>query len=638
MNTRSMRNVTLGCALALAGCAMQPVQQPAGGMPQAQQEHQSFADMVSTFALNPPSPPVSDALAKAVEAVNFLKQMDLPKASRSANAAVQLDNRNSYLHFLNGFIYHLQARQGDTQNTELAVEGYRLALQLDPGNWIAQEFLGLAYLDLKEFAQAKEQFTEVLLMSPDSTASLYGLMQASYLTGDAATACAMADRYRQLSPRPGAAFARSSVAVYAACGDFATAERMQSELEKLNVDPADVERTNQRLTQWKDFYRTSDESPLRLAAAFSITNRDAPPDTSTPPTYTPPPALSPTPSDLAPPSPADIQPPGLANEGALGMERNGSPGMVLVDVVMVSTQETITTSKGVNLLDALTLQLGSVSAPAFSKTFDSSSGMGNVITRTVTIPALAYSLNIANASSATNEVLARPTLAAIEGQPSEFFAGTNLNAGVVSTSSLGSVSVIPVDKRFGVKLAITPTFLADGMIQLKVDAQRTFLNADTNNAGFSYRLDIAETTTNANVVMKPGDTLMLSGLSEKQTSRTRSGVPVLQDVPVVQYLFSNKRDIDFQRSVLILITPRQSVYSAKAAQNTSTGESESLDALRERMGFSAKTPANIEAILNHLATTGFYRQFRQGDVALERWDRSRTTGDRLRQALGFIYY
>ena len=512
-------------------------------------------------------------------------------------------------------------------------------MQLDPGNWIAQEFLGLAYLDLKEFTQAKEQFTETLLISPDSTASIYGLMRASYLTGDAATACAMADRYRQLSPQPGATFVRSSVAVYAACGNFAAAERMQSELEKLDVDPADVERTNRRLTQWKEFYRApTDESSLRLAAAFSITTRDAPPDTSTPPTYTPPPALSPAPSDLTPPSPSDLQPPALANEGALGTERNGSPGMVLVDVVMVSTQETITTTKGVNLLDALTLQLGSVSAPAFSKTFDSSSGKGNIITRTVTIPALAYSLNIANASSATNEVLARPTLAAIEGQPSEFFAGTNLNAGVVSTSSLGSVSVIPVDKRFGVKLAITPTFLTDGMIQLKVDAQRTFLNADTNNAGFSYRLDIAETTTNANVVMKAGDTLMLSGLSEKQTSSTRSGVPVLQDVPVVQYLFSNKRDIDFQRSVLILITPRLSVYGAKAGQNTSTGASESLNALRERMGFSAKTPANIEAILNHLATTGFYRQFRQGDVALERWDRSHTTGDRLRQALGLIYY
>ena len=31
-------------------------------------------------------------------------------------------------------------------------------------------------------------------------------------------------------------------------------------------------------------------------------------------------------------------------------------------------------------------------------------------------------------------------------------------------------------------------------------------------------------------------------------------------------------------------------------------------------------------------------EFRQGDVSLERWDRLRSTSDRLRQALDFLYY
>jgi Flp pilus assembly protein TadD len=644
----SLRLVTFACALALAGCSTFPMPEQSdadGGAVWARQEQQTFADMMGKFALNPPAHPGSEAQAKAAEAVRLLKQMDLPGASKAVNAAVQLDDRNSYLHFLNAFIYHLEARQGDAQKNELAVEGYRLALRLDPGNWIAQEFLGLAYMDLKQFRQAKEQFTDVLLMSPDSTVSMYGLMVASYLTGDATTACAMADRFRTHSPKPDAAFARSSVSVYAACGDFAMAERMQGDLATLHVDPSDIERTGRRLAQWKSFYGDAragadhttsaapgmmkasfDESPERLAAAFSLTNRDAgqTPAIVTPPASVPPPPNAPSPSPFGGAAPA--------------AGRGNSPGMVLVDVVMVSTQETITTTKGVNLLDALTLQLGSASAPAFSRTYDSSSGKGIVITRTLTIPALAYSLNIANAASALNEVLARPTLAATEGQPSEFFAGTNLSAGVVSTSTLGSVSVVPVDKRFGVKLAITPTFLPEGMIRLKVDAQRTFLNADTANTGFAYRLDIAETTTNANVVMKMGETLVLSGLSERQTSSTRNGVPVLQDVPIVQYLFSNKKDIDFQRSVLILITPRSPAYTATAAQNAAGDASGNLKALQERMGFSTRTPPVVESVLKHLTTNDLYREFRQGDVAMERWDRTGTTFDRLRQALGFLYF
>ena len=209
----------------------------------------------------------------------------------------------------------------------------------------------------------------------------------------------------------------------------------------------------------------------------------------------------------------------------------------------------VSTSKGVNLLSALTLQLGSIAGnlAAYSQvnTFNSlNNAVGDVstaITRAVTVPALAYSLNIANANNSSNEVLARPTLAAIEGLPSEFFSGTNLSAGVVSTSTQGGTTIVPLDKRFGIKLAVTPVFLPNGRIQMKVDAQRTSLNATPDNPKVAYQIEIAEITANANVVMALGDTLVLSGLSEKSTSSIRDGVPGLQDVPVVQYLFRTRK-------------------------------------------------------------------------------------------------
>lgn len=629
----------------------------------AQSPEKSFAEMASKFVLIPPGEPESEMLARAAVAVNFIKRMELPQANKAINEALQLDARNSHLHFFNGFIYHLQARQGDSQKNEMAIEGYQQALRVDPGNWIAREFLGLAYMDLKKFNQAKDQFSDVLLMSPDSMVSLYGLMVASYLTGDAVTACAMADQFKKISTEPHTGFIRSSVSVYASCGDFDKADQMRLELGKLNREKADVEQVDRRLAQWKSFYSKQDASnrpmgansaagfiqtslgnattapsPERFAQAFTLPNVNTPR------------ATRPAPSPIVD-QPSMVRPIETGGEAPAprpeNMTRNGndgSPRMVLVDVVLVSTQELISTSKGVNLLSALTLQLGSGSAAAYSQVNTSNSqnsaaaDVSTAITRAVTIPALAYSMNIANANSSMNEVLARPTLAAIEGLPSEFFSGTNLSAGVVSTSTQGGTTIVPLDKRFGVKLAVTPAFLSNGKIQLKVEAQRTSLNATADNPKAAYQIEIAETTANANVVMQLGETLVLSGLSEKSSSNTRDGVPVLQDIPFVQYLFSNKRANDYQRSVLILITPRTPVYTSQIDQNSSAATSESTKALREKFGLSNSTPSSVEAVLHQLKSNEFFREFRQGDVSIERWDRMHSTGDRLRQVLGFLYY
>lgn len=607
----------------------------------------SFADMVQAVTLVPAGKHSSEMLDKVSQAVNFIKRMDLPKAQLSVNEALQLDPRNAHLHFLNGFVYHLQARQGETQKAELALEGYQQALRIDPGNWIAQEFLGLAYIDLKQFNNARISFSETLLLTPESSVSVYGLMVASYLTGDAKTACAMADQFRKISAEPPQGFLRSSIAVYASCGSFDQARGMRTLLVQRGAGGAEVERINQRLEQWKAFY----EKQARNAAGLVKTSLAQAPDNSRPEVFAK--ASKPSNSPVASPTEVSVvsqtepqaeEPiPVVSEERAPSTDASaGGLRMLMVDVVLLSTQEVATTSKGVNLLSALTLQLGSGSGdsfnPFYSRSFSSETGSSSItsITRAVTIPSLTYSLNIANANDTVNEVLARPTLAAIEGMPSEFFSGTNLSAGLVSVSEQGGTTIVPLEKRFGIKLGVTPKFLPQGQVQLKVEAQRTALNASAANPRAAYQLEIGETTANANVVMNMGETLVLSGLSEKASSRSRDGVPGLQGLPGIQYLFSNKKTANLQRSVLILVTPRTPVQ----INESGAGESMAIrmKALRERFGFADTTPANIEAVFAQLQSNKYFREFRQGDVSLERWDRMQTTGERLKEALGFLYY
>ena len=57
-----------------------------------------------------------------------------------------------------------------------------------------------------------------------------------------------------------------------------------------------------------------------------------------------------------------------------------------------------------------------------------------------------------------------------------------------------------------------------------------------------------------------GTTLILSGLSERESRVSRNGVPILMNIPVLKYLFSTKTTYNKDSSVVILLTPRDPAY------------------------------------------------------------------------------
>ena len=122
------------------------------------------------------------------------------------------------------------------------------------------------------------------------------------------------------------------------------------------------------------------------------------------------------------------------------------------------------------------------------------------------------------------------------------------------------------------------------------------------------------------------------------------GVPVLQDVPVVQYLFSRKTQTEYQKSVLILITPRQASYTwlseeTKAAlRDKRDAFSPSVDVLRSRYVDWFKPYPNLASVFHHFNAADLYREFRTGDVTIDSWERMDTTRQRLKSALEFLYY
>ncbi|PLX78685.1 MAG: hypothetical protein C0616_13495 [Desulfuromonas sp.] len=566
----------------------------------------------------------SETLQLVDSGLDAFGKADFQLANDYFNQALKLDPANSWLQFLNGLSYHFGALNGDSSLFELSEQGYTLAIKFDQTNWIARYHLGLMYLDQKKYNLAQEQFAEALLFNERHPDLLYNMVVASYYAQDPETASGVLSRLNLYEPDSERAL-RATCMVRSALGDHDGAKASLELYKRLYVENETSSSLEGRIEDWKGFH---DRIERVNVDATGLSLRNA--------VYYP-----------ADKSEGHIRQAGVHNASYQEDEIDEDKKMIIVDVVMVQTEEDLSTRKGVNLLSGLSMQFGQSDEngyrPAFSWS-DSREQAGSdpysvskTITRALSLPAITYSLNIFNSSTERAEVLARPTLVALDGEESTFFSGLNIQASAVGDADGGSVEI---NERVGVTLSITPEFLDDKSIKLKVHAQRRFLRTPSADIVYQNKFETTETDVSANVIINYGESLVLSGLSEKETERLRDGVPFLQDVPVLQYFFSQKNTRDFQRSVLILLTPRQPQYVYREGKRKvgKSGRSSSVDELQARYSDWFKPYPNWASMFHQLQSNSLYREFRTGDVTLERWTGQQSLLDRLRQALGFLYY
>ena len=241
------------------------------------------------------------------------------------------------------------------------------------------------------------------------------------------------------------------------------------------------------------------------------------------------------------------------------------------------------------------------------------------------------------------EVLARPSLLALDNQTSMFYSGAVLHVQLNSNNSDGSLVDVPV----GINLSVTPTFIDDNTIRIKVHADRSFIESKDEKLGFQSFSQTSKTSVDATAVMKFGETMILSGLSENETTKSKSGVPILQSIPLIQSFFSQKTEQQTKKSVMILLAPHKARLSSehmtphelkemKAAQRKGPQAVEHLKALKKKEGLSGKD--NLEAVYEEMATTKFYKEFQSGDLRLDEWHNSDSLAGSIKRVLGFLWY
>lgn len=146
------------------------------------------------------------------------------------------------------------------------------------------------------------------------------------------------------------------------------------------------------------------------------------------------------------------------------------------------------------------------------------------------------------------EVLSNPKLITKSGAKARFLVGGEFPIAVSGVTG-GKVEW----KEYGIITEVLPKILQDNKIDLTIETELSRLDWTRDVQGFPI---IAKRQAKSYVILKNKQTIVIAGLIENYKDKTTSGIPILQDIPLIGTLFKNTKTVNNKTNVLIFVTPK----------------------------------------------------------------------------------
>ena len=104
----------------------------------------------------------------------------------------------------------------------------------------------------------------------------------------------------------------------------------------------------------------------------------------------------------------------------------------------------------------------------------------------------------------------------------------------------------------GIELQITPRINDDGVVNLTI---RQELSSVSGTAGVNQNPIFQNQEIETTVIVRDGENVVLGGLIQESNDRLNSGVPFLNQVPVLGKLFSYQQDNNERTELFIVLRP-----------------------------------------------------------------------------------
>jgi type IV pilus assembly protein PilQ len=155
-----------------------------------------------------------------------------------------------------------------------------------------------------------------------------------------------------------------------------------------------------------------------------------------------------------------------------------------------------------------------------------------------------------------SDIEATPQITVLDNQEAELMVGEltpirTIDAGAGGGAGGGFPVAQVSQQQTGIILRATPHVTADGKILLEIYAERSAAELAPSDAGFIFRTQNVTTR----VLVADGETTAISGLTQSERTEARTGIPILQDLPLIGRLFRVRREQQIQQDLIILVTP-----------------------------------------------------------------------------------
>lgn len=154
------------------------------------------------------------------------------------------------------------------------------------------------------------------------------------------------------------------------------------------------------------------------------------------------------------------------------------------------------------------------------------------------------------------DVQAEPSASVLNNRTANLTAGTQVPIRVIDAAAGGSQTgnfprSTVTFRQTGIVLNVTPQITNNRQIQMRVHVENSDVQFQSNDVGAVFPTQSVDNE----VLVADGETAVMGGLTQTNITFTKSGIPLLVDLPFIGRLFGVTNRQETKRDLLILITP-----------------------------------------------------------------------------------